>query len=812
MDNLDNNYRLEISHATGETTVFAINNTLTIGSDAGLDGHIASDSLAPKHGIFRVKNGVLSFRFLGGNKQSVIDNQVLNHGKMYVLESGDTISIEQMLITVHQGESGNKTATSYENSGVFEQDGTMMHGSLEEMGNDDTLMRIQLDLDDGTEKEEVEEKPQHNTAKINDMNTSDTTLKAELRNIFQNKEANITEKAKTVIFSLRDMMTSKPKKDRSDEMNFQSSTPAKDGPPPPPIQASSATTKAPPPIPSKARQAAGEIKDAMAANPKPLLFLFALLLNIGIFYLAITWSSSSYPIIPLINKHILPATSQVVPFIAPYLKQIPLSIPPIPQTIMGVKVNFILAIYLVYFLWELLFVLVFGRSLGYAIVGIKFLSTSSKVRIKGVIRTIFSIITAPLIILDLPVVWGGRGLKDLMAGIRVIRLPTRGRQWFGILFLAPLLLLLLMISPLIIDSFTREATVVTVESLGERLLKLPKGKAKRHPLPSTLYQMTLAGATDQFTFVPNIELIPGPKKKGSYLKSKMDIYHRANKVPITLLPPKKFELTDPLKILRDKNPLFPYLFPHTTYLLKNPTPNGGLPPTVVKELTKLIPLLITQNPAAMATTLLHSGPITYPLIAAGRKFQQELKIKHIMSLSIMKSKTRTTILKVVSQGIGQKQEIALIPLTSLTTKRYLLSYQTSAASSAEHLMAKIIGHSSFTPPAQQKDANSGKKGFINPFSIIDQLSSLKQDLAARKSFSLETLPYFVRLVKSAQERKDKQFKKRVVKTISTTQKYLAILNKTGKYRNIRKYRAELKRMLKPLQKSKKNRKSRKSRK
>ncbi|MBT3236584.1 MAG: hypothetical protein HN353_11575 [Bdellovibrionales bacterium] len=781
MNNLDSNYQIDVKLASGKTIELAIETNLAIGSDPQLIGHIPSSSLAPKHGVFRIKNGVLSFRFLGGNKQTRIDGQVLNHGKMYIMEEGDTINIDQVAITVIKEQQqieddylDQETKPDYDNSGVFNLDGTMMHKSLDEMGSDDTLMKIQLDLDPVSRSGTKKDAP----LQVQKLNQSNTTIKSELKSIFKGDDT-IRDKAKTVIFSLRDLMQRKAQEKQVSEVDPDSDHQQKSVDlteiPPPPIKAYE-----PPPIPTQKQNVSGDL----AFKPKYLLFIYALLLNGLIFYLLVTWVSIYFPVLELLN-------GQLATLLGPLIT----STIVIPHQILGVETTFLVALYLIYYCWELLCVIIWRRSLGYLLLGMNIISPLSKLRKKATIRTLLAPFTTPLIIFDLPLLWGRRSAKDLLATIKGVDLPSKVRGWGGAVILAPIVTLILLIAPLLITSFTQESIVVTNESIaGKRL----NSDGQRNQLPSTLYQFTLKGATEKFKMFPNLSLINTPHRKGSYLKIKMDIYHGLNQTPITLLPPKKISLRELLQTLLTGNPLFPYLFPHTTYLLKRPTPKGGLPPAVIKELTTLAPMLISFAPEKLQETLLKIGPITSPLLKANRQFRQQLKIGQMESLTIMKGRSRTTILKITLKSSGNGQELILIPLTSLNAPYYRLTYPTTAASTVEHLQAKIIGYSQFVLPRPTNTLTNSNGGIYNPFIITDLLERLKRDLTARQNFSLDTLPYFARWVKSAQEGPSRKFRQRTLQTLNTTAKYLAILNKKGAYPTMEQYQGELQRMSKSL--------------
>ena len=97
---LPQGFELEITFPDQSPQRFPLESKLSIGGSDKSELCIEDYGLSPLHLSFRIHNAVLSLHNLGGKKQTLLGEQVLNHGKMYLLNFGDIIKVGDIDIKI----------------------------------------------------------------------------------------------------------------------------------------------------------------------------------------------------------------------------------------------------------------------------------------------------------------------------------------------------------------------------------------------------------------------------------------------------------------------------------------------------------------------------------------------------------------------------------------------------------------------------------------------------------------------------------------------------------------------------------------
>ncbi|HLE12452.1 MAG TPA: FHA domain-containing protein [Bacteriovoracaceae bacterium] len=93
-------YVLEINLPDNKSQTIPVSSKITFGSSAAASISYKSKNIAPTHCTFRAHNGVLTLHNSSGTLQTLLDRQALLHGKMYILEAGDVLRIDEVTIKV----------------------------------------------------------------------------------------------------------------------------------------------------------------------------------------------------------------------------------------------------------------------------------------------------------------------------------------------------------------------------------------------------------------------------------------------------------------------------------------------------------------------------------------------------------------------------------------------------------------------------------------------------------------------------------------------------------------------------------------
>lgn len=102
-------YELDIRFPDQSPHRVEIEGKLSLGSSEKSDLCIEDYGLSPVHLSFRTHNGVLSLHNLAGKNKTLLADQELIHGKMYILNIGDELKIGDINIFIREGEQTEET-------------------------------------------------------------------------------------------------------------------------------------------------------------------------------------------------------------------------------------------------------------------------------------------------------------------------------------------------------------------------------------------------------------------------------------------------------------------------------------------------------------------------------------------------------------------------------------------------------------------------------------------------------------------------------------------------------------------------------
>tara|TARA_R110002072_G_scaffold276051_1_gene437459 strand:- start:205428 stop:207659 length:2232 start_codon:yes stop_codon:yes gene_type:complete len=469
----------------------------TIGSSERSDLCIEDQKLAPIHIKFRVQNDVLTATNLGGDKATSIGWQKLNHGKMYILDSGDKISLGSLKVQISQ------VKVEY----VPEDE--------EELDEIDEEVETEIeDLDDVEEEDEEE-------VELDDDQT----------------DPNLTPMIPEESDEEEDEVDEVDEEDEDDESTEPDRTPAKK-------------------LPQLGANKKLNIKKSKGSYspkgplPGPISRLSFLLLNISLVVMLKFFFFHHFELNQLWNTQwknfsslILGNVNKYYPVIEPFL---PKDIGPI------VKNPIVYEMLVLYILLCTVSGILFGKSLG-AFLGFCFSDGNFiTTRIKALVRGIFSIVTSPFLIFDLPLLIGKRSLKEVLSGTRFYFPNT-----FLKLVSAPLVIIftiVIFMTPLVLFIDQVEQNI-TISEYAIAKSKNFGRKSKKKPTEISTRSIHLNGKIK--TFISNYwEFLPtlSSNKKGVKLSTLLLDTQKNMSVVIKVLN-KKEDISTEFKIWNKYDPL-----------------------------------------------------------------------------------------------------------------------------------------------------------------------------------------------------------------------------------------------------------------
>ena len=205
----------------------------------------------------------------------------------------------------------------------------------------------------------------------------------------------------------------------------------------------------------------------------------------------------------------------------------------------------------VFFLIRLVTTVIFGVSISELLFGIHANFNRIWARIGGMLRVIIGMITWPFLIFDLPSLASKRTFKEFITFTNTY-VGSRVMTFVGIVFYIPLLLVIILISPMMIGLELVEpipfSTVISkrvkapvAESeAGTPAVVQKKSEGSRH------LGMTLSYDPQQISLIPSFKF-KGEKSKLN-MNASLEIFHREGERTVTIDLFKKFDMKELLKI------------------------------------------------------------------------------------------------------------------------------------------------------------------------------------------------------------------------------------------------------------------------
>ncbi len=470
---------------------------LTIGSSSDVEVIIDDLNLAPNHGVFRVHNDVLSLYNLGGNDHSFIGKQPLIHGKMYILDSGDELSLGGLDLIVST--EAIKDEESYQQAiAVFDKS----KGKDEDEDEDE---------DEGEGEGEGKEKHKNKDEDkeilemtlgpgLNDKKKGHRTLPFSKENLFQK----IVKKIKKIKGYF------KKKTLADDNMDFDMSMPSGlDNPSQRDILLAQKNKNRPMASKMDFTKNKKNRKKNKSRSSSSLIGartghrLLSLILNLILF------QSLYYIYIPnwKLNLYFDKITKVVIKYLDQGIKEISAHVPQDYQEYLNfldylnyLKDEKVIIIIITYLSMQALFTLLLGVNLGQFLVAINSQGHFLIKRLKGFFRSILEPLTFPFLIFDLPALFGKRTLKELLTFSQLGHKSNRSK-WLGAFVFFPFFFVILLLSP-----FFKNSSLIPLRNIDYKEFKQVDIKKPFYLAHSQLLNLKLkAKDLEGFTFIPHLK-------------------------------------------------------------------------------------------------------------------------------------------------------------------------------------------------------------------------------------------------------------------------------------------------------------------
>ncbi len=441
-------YILDIKIPDEDSQRIPVQGKITVGSASDVDICIEEFGLAPRHCIFRDNNEVLTVQNTAGDGGVIVGKQELNHGKMYIVDKGDSVKIGDLTFVIRtekvdvqfvdkQGETLTSTFTD-----------------VEEMDEDDAktssiISRISSMFKRNKEEDLIEpEKEDIGHVQVIDHSIQDEDEVEDDEEIDEDEDT-----APNRSFSSGSLGKIKSKKVKISPFTLE-------------------------------RRAGFIVR------------LLGFIINLALVYSIYLYA---LPLLKL-ESYFQKGFDLLSPFIQ---KGAPLLSPHVPENILIFLSSYtFLKILSLYLAFEIIAALFFGCSIGLFLLGATGNGGFLSKRIKALIRTIIGFITSPFLIFDAPVILRIRSLKEFLSYSQLEK-----RSNFLSLFLGftifPIVLIATVIWPLVADPILLKSP----EFLEVKNQVRKKGKRQANFISLSAYFKikTKFYKKDTLEFIPSIE-------------------------------------------------------------------------------------------------------------------------------------------------------------------------------------------------------------------------------------------------------------------------------------------------------------------
>lgn len=687
-------YYVEIRISKTDIQKIAVVDKLVIGSAKEADIQILESRLSEKHFTFRVNNNVLSLHYLGDDNKTKFGRQVLERGKMYLLDKGDKIKTPDFLLTIYKEPASD--------SRILVKEG--LSDANEELSDLTQVHTGALDLDElmmaNTKHDKATAKKPGQTKRINTN--------------FNNKQARAKTLAKYKKESQVSSISSFFKRPKSDR-------------------------KLAPKMSGKNIKL-NKIKRTTLA---PIPGVFFRLLSLATDF-AITYFSYSFLIkIPQFHSYFQKYSEigfaftqkSITPIIFKFAQQY------IPQYDNLIKSNITLYHFQLLFLFalfQLIFHLVLSVPPLYFIAGVKDRESNFLMkRLQGVARAIIGILTLPFLVFDLPLLVGKRSLKEFITRSH-LSYSSNIKGKIKLLLLLHFIALIIYYAPIFSSDYFRQN--ILYQNITTNLTKTRAKNSQQIKDNSTLFNYNINASFDKsYLMTPFISATKDRSQIG------INFWNKQSKGQLDFTVIDKIPSEKILKMISLNNPLLKYFYPKTERFIKSGKKKFSSF-DLQNELFNMLKDSFLLNFKSIHHVFKSSGPILTGQIKLHQLLSQKMSLFNVQSIDIFKIKKRT-LLRIKSRPSLKSWQWNLLEIHPKDVIVYQMSFNNTLKNPQDFMsqflyLSKIGVRSKF------------KKKKDSLFALSDLFEKVTQDKKITKRETTYALKYLKTKVKYLRKKRD----------------------------------------------------------
>jgi len=685
-------YILEIKIPDQDSKRVPIQGRVTIGSGNDVDISIGDYGLAPRHCVFKENNEILTVQNTGGEDAVTVGKQKLSHGKMYIVDKGDSIKAGEITFVIRTEEA----EVHY-----VGEDGSTLAGTLAE--------EIEVDEDD----------------------EESMSMIAKLSGFFKRKPKEVDEDDDTGEIQVIDHTEEVEDEDEDDSPAAKL------------VKASGAGL-------GKVTPKNIKVSPFLKSKRAGIIVRFiAFVMNLTIVYAVYLYALPLLKIEELFQSNydlIMPFVDKALPMIQPH----------VPENILTMALSYTtFKILMIFVVLEILSSMLFSCNIALFLLGVTGNGTFLGKRIKAVFRAIFSFVTSPLIITELPVLLKYRTLKEVLSYSQL----EKRSNFLSILLgftIAPIVIAAAFLWPL-----ANDPTLLKLPEFVE-LTKIPVKKGKREK--NYVGASTTLGFKVSLYKKPSLELLPSLEKTG--LKLYVFDLKKGKKVSLSMA--KEIDLNNEFKLMLEQNPFFSSYSPELFKFMSEQKDSPG----VVREITNLTRDSLGLTPNRLHEILIEHGPYINGIMAIRLKILKSLGINDKFKVTFYQS-GRAQYLLIDPESTGVTQFIYILPIGGMSISPFQFSFKTRDRSLANNFIENFF-----------KKARTLKKGYEfvpdqveswNDLSVLDfyaAKSSINEETASKIASFYEEKIGILKSPEGVSAKAKKVFASQLEKTLKRSSKEL----------------------------------------
>ncbi|GEM_PF-6758719 len=447
----------------------------------------------------------------------------------------------------------------------------------------------------------------------------------------------------------------------------------------------------------------------------------------------------------------------------------------------------VLKVALTYLVLDIFTTLLIGQSLTYSLLGIRNADGAIAKRIKGVIRSLIGIVTAPFLIFDLPCIIKKRTLKEFISRSN-LHAPSRILQFLGIFIITPLLILSPLYTPILINLEKFKATEV-VEQRPVSFSKNQKLIAKEWS--SANLKLNFKGnVSERLLVLPSVKATKNSLKSSIKINSIKNLNSWTN---VSYL--NEVDFINSIRPLLALNPMSSIHYPELSSEIHTEKDGDKLSTLAFNQLFLLLKRSINLDPLLFQDIFLNHGPFLKDLIGINKLLTENLNIQENDSLTVFKNND-----KILIGNTNRTTKTIRTKYLIITRNLVSTNFRVSTPKKYFKYTSKMVENLFQNSTAYKITKSSEKFNWANTLDTLTSITETKKDLEdSELSHIYEYYFEFTRkyLAEMANQKEEDKtvFKKSLISEIENITDYLESTLEFNEFQKVSELNVSLKRLI-----------------